>query len=631
MLDFKDIEVALPEIRAARDETKKRLAAYGDQLESFYGEYFMGTRGPEDDGAADAPENVYFEMHALLSPRMAFTNPRVRVKSNRIGPFGMIAKGMQHATNRWAKDVHYERVMQESCADFLFNVSVLRLSMVENPLLGGDNDELNPMWPEVNRISQKRHFCDPLAETAWLKRFEGNDTFLDKDDLLDIARRENADDSDREEWNGYWYIDEIEGLQDTAVPDEDRRKGTPNRKQVLLTEVWVKGYTEEGWPGRKEGYHGAMFTYGGTLDSDEGGLVLIKDPEPFYGPPWGPYYSETGYIVPDQPVGISALTANEGVIRQMNRLSAAVDRSTETYKNGLFVDDVDPNLADRIEMAEHQSVFAVAGIKRDMVVPWSVGGASQEQLLYRNDKRASVDRLLGISESMRGVASADATATAENLAAQGGNVRIAWLQGRFFGLHQRVLTGASWYMYHSERFRISLDEAAAKDMGAPTDQPLVFQGGPMEKDFPDQEATFADTELTLDLMSAQHVSEAVLMQRAQIVSQYLAGKAQTAPMAPFVNHQEEIRMFGEALGMPEIESLWNQPMYELYTSVMLQGQMNTKQPEPQPDPHPNPQTAAPAQRLPRPPDSAQTVTGGVEALPGQSAGQRSLAASSGPM
>ncbi len=615
MLRFDDITIAGPEINHARDRRKALLSVYKDQLNAYHSPYFDSMAG---GGAEEAPENIYFEYLALMLPRLAFASPTVTVESNRMGPFEMIAKGQKHAVNRWAKDVRYQRLMAESCADFLFNFSVLHVSMVENPLLGGDQDQLNPLWPEVNRISQRKYFCDASAEGPDKKRFEGHDTYLDKEDLIAIAREEGEKEG--------WYLDVIEGLAEGEAEETEYREGAPVRNQVMVTEVWVAGYTEDGWPGPKKGYHGGVFVYGSSPDSEGEYMELIKKPAPFYGPVHGPYHVEFGYPVPDKPIGVSTLTANQGQIEQMNKYARAVDRGAEDFKNFVVVDSTDPNFPDKVKNIDHHGVLALAGMDKNKIAQVSVGGVSPEQIALRNDKKASVDRLVGISEAMRGVAAGNATATESNLAGQGSNVRTAWQQSRFVGLHESALTAVSWYIYHSKRFKISLGLSAARDMGEPLDQPMTYQGGPMATDFDDKDASFADLELKIELFSTQHISDEERSQREQMGSQFLAMKAQTAPQAPFINHEEDIRLYGEAIGLPRLADRWNQPMYEAYAAFLLQNQIDTTQQQPQ-DVTVQPNSSAPRLALPTPSTGGKGAAPTLEALPGQSSGAQAQTAS----
>jgi hypothetical protein len=619
MLDFTSTDIAGPEIRYARDERDRILSIYGGQLASYTTGFWKNSEGFNVEGdRAENPENAHFEFIALMKPRLAYQVPTVTVTTARRGPrTEEVAIGAKHAGNRWLKDTKYNQLMGQSCVDFSFNHSVLHVSITENEFLGGDGKLVNRHWPEVNRVSQRDYWCDPSAKSYDLCRFEGHDELLDKDDLLATAKEENKD-------GGDWDLEAIEGIAG-GEPDSDTLAGQPGRNQVLLTAVWVRGYEGKDHPGEDARYYGTVFTFGSSTDADEDDLRLIHEPEPFYGPPSGPYEVGSAYLVPDSPYGVSSLTANEGSIRDLNKHARAVSGSAERMKNLVLADNTDPNFAGKIANAEHDSVLEIEGLDRERVLNIQVGGTTAESLNYLGLAKERLDRNLGISEAMRGVTKGDTTATAEALASQGGDVRIAGFQAEFIALHDRVLSKVLWYMLASDEYREVLPPEALEEMGLEDGAPLEFVGG-FDPDSP-EDVRPEDLELHIEVSSVAHISEPVRQQRAQVAHQVLSSTAQMAIAAPWINWENRLRRFGEAFGMPDLADDWDQELYEQFVARQLQmefTQSQTADPEARLSSHPGP----PEPSTPPFEGVAQSAYGSPT-MPGQSMGAEAGAMAQG--
>ena len=566
MLDFKDTDLARREIQAARNLTRRQISNFERQQKYYTGPYWQTTEGLQAFGAdegQDSQDGTHFEFVALMMARLAFRVPRVSVTSSRAGAQEEIAVATKHALNRVIRDSNYRHTQRQSALDFLFNFSVMHLSRVESPLYGGEESEINPMWPEANRISQKAYFRDPMAlDDMGLVRYEGHDTFLDKEDLIRIAEEEN-----KKERNAklHWDLEAIDAAPEGSF-DDDGKVDVPSRKQVCLTTVWVRGYEDKDHPGTDKGYNGTVFYYASGPEEGDDAMLLVKQ-EPFYGPPWGPYYVGTAYSVPDAPLGLSPLTAAETQIREQQRHAKAVGDSAASFKKLLFVDSPDNTLGQRVANSPHLHVHNVAGLERNRMVEATFGGADTQSVQYLQLCRDRVDRMLGISEAMRGVATGQATATETALAGQAGGVRMAWIQGSFIELHERLFRGMAWYLYHDNEVAIPLSREAAEELGTNPEIGLVYRGGDEDRE---SGFAWADLELNIELRSTEHESDEAKLVKVQTGGQLLMNVAQLAPAAPWVDWEAVIRIQGEALGLPRLHELWDEDIYQEFVARQLQ-------------------------------------------------------------
>lgn len=622
MLDFKDTDLARRELSAARALTEKQLANFDRQRKLYVGAFWNSQQGlpqVDDDGLdSESTDGTRFEFVALMMARMAFRVPSVSITSRRTGPQEQIAVAMKHACNRIIADSNYRQCQTESALDFLHQDAVLHLSLAETELYGGDENELNPMWPEANRISPRMFFQDPAALGPTLVRFMGHDTYIDKEDLIETCEQENEEE---DEEGRKWDLEAVASIPEGEGYDGDGKIDVPDRKQVVLTTVWVRGYEGSDFPDDGD-HHGTVFYYGSSTDEDDEAMLLLKQ-EPFYGPPWGPYYVGSAYLVPDSPYGLSPVTAAEGQLRESAKHAKAVGDSAEAYKKITLVDDPENTLGQRIASSPHLHVHNVAGLERSRVVDTVIGGADQQSVGYLQLTRDRVDRMLGISEAMRGVAAGDATATESALAGQAGDMRIAWIQAQFMELHERLFKGFTWYLWKTEEARVPLGPEALEELGVPPGVEVQYEGGETVG------MDWADLELKINLKSTEHESEQGKLAKVQAGGQMLLMAAQAAPAAPWINWEEYVKQQGEALGLVKLHELWDQEMFEAWVARQMQMEMKHEQ-APAGDrllsSHPGPRSEPPQSNVK--PLEAPTPQMGAGGMPGQQAGAQAASQAS---
>lgn len=564
MLDFKDPNVAGREVEYAEKERDKRIAIFESQQKSRYvSPFFDSYQGTETDVEGNySPENHYFEVVALMLPRLAFSNPSVTCTSRRLGPQEEVAIAMKHGLNRWVVDSHLEKRTSQLAVDYLFNYAVAHVSMIENPTINPDQHESTPMWPEVNRVSQGDFFRDPLAQSPDTVRFCGHSYLIDKEDMVDIAKEENKEDKD-----AGWSISDIEAVPPGYGEEEDL-EDAPDRGQLLIKEIWVRGYEDEKHPGPDEGFHGTTFYYAfpASMDTENNMPIPIRDPQPFYGPATGPYVVGGMYYVPDEAYHLSSMVANEGPTRDLNRHARAMSDSMARYKNLILADNTDPLFADKVQNADHDLVLAIDGMDKAKVINMPVGGISPEWVSYFGLSKDRLDRASGIHEAMRGAITGKGTATETALADQAADTRIAWVKHQFTTFVETILSTVGWYMYHNDDVKFPIGRDAADELGVEEGMVPMFEGGDTDRE---SGASYEDLELKIEVMSMEHTSEATLQRRALQLLEVLTMVAQVAPTAPYIPWKDILNQVGQGLNIPGLAENFDIELFQQMIGMQM--------------------------------------------------------------
>jgi len=562
MLDFADPELAKTEIEYAERVRDQICAITKEQRRKFTSPFWKtNSLSAGDFGEDYCPENHYQEFVALMLPRLAYSSPTVTVTSSRVGVQEDVAVALKHCMNRWIADSRLEDKIAWLATDFLFNYAVMHVSITQNPLIEGDNDSPSPKWPEVNRLSPENVFRDPLALNPNAPRFIGHSYLIDKDDLIAIAEEENKADKE-----AGWMVEAIKNVPEGTAEDEDPVGEAPERKQLVVKEVWVAGYEDSDHPGADEGFHGTTFFYAAPAGSDSEGLTPIREPIPFYGPESGPYVIGGMYYVPDSPYHLSSLVANEGTIRDMNDHAKAMSRSMQRYKRLILADNTDPLFAQKVTNAQHDLVLGIDGLDKANVINVDVGGISREWVEYFGLAKSRVDRNSGIHEAMRGSVTGQGTATENALANEASDTRIAWIKHGFTHFMEQGLTKVAEYMYQTEEFETDLGPEAMQELGHPPGGTLTFKGGTANDE---EGSSFGDLELRIEVMSMEHTSEATLQRRALQMLEIMTQVAQVAPMSPFMPWKWALKTIGDALNIPGMAEGFDEEIFQQFVGMAL--------------------------------------------------------------
>lgn len=527
------------ELAASLDLRKPSIQAY-ERLKVAYAR----SRDNGDRAAgASLPENPAYEYLSLMVPTLAFDNPRVRCATRRPGSQRDVAKAMKFGLDRWVVDVGYRDHTVRMAYDAAFYMGASIVSQQSQPRYGeGKIDPSTPTWPTVDRIPPHRLAIDPLAAHWSEARWMAHATIWDKGSLEAAAKEKGED------WNKevVAQLTADAGLKGLGRPD-DALNRVPRRNEVVLWEFWVPEYSEDGWPGPDEGYHGGILTVVPNQTAGKDGANWVRKPRPYYGPRWGPYTVYGAYMEPDSSTPLAPLMAVSSQIEDLNDHARSIGRSCTTYKRLVLVDSTNPKLVNALKSTPDTYVVPVQGLDANAVIPIEVGGVTDQQLQQYGIVKGRLDRILAMGDPQRGVVKGGSTATENTIADEATGKRLAYLKQQFADAVTHELRTVAWFMYHDDRVVFPLGQEAGIEMGMGENAEPWFHGGDTNRE---SGATFDDLELEIEPYSMEHTSESVLQTRILQGVQLVTQLAPMVPQMPWVDWKTLLGQVGDALNNP---------------------------------------------------------------------------------
>ena len=560
----------LEEIQDAIKYRDSRISELDEKVRRFAGPAYSSEEG----GVGDyAPENTYYEYISLMVPRLVYDNPRVQVSSRRPGVQRDVAEAMRHGLNRWVRDCKLRKTLVELVTDMLMGYGVCLVREEENKgvMLPEQKfiDEATPKWPVIERMSPRRFFVDPQAQSMRDARFVGHVWHRDKEDLIKAAR-ENPDDG--------WDLEVINGLstgEDPSGSGAFNDRVSSDREEIWCYELWVPEAQLDDSPGADDGFHGTLYTlgvnqskaYGGNADTKVG---HIRAPRPFYGPRTGPYVMFGAYKVPDNIYPLSPLVAVEAQVLDLNAHVLAASEAMLKHKRIIGAND--SRTANLIKNTGHDFVAVVPFEDgKALIQEFELGGQTEQQALWINTCRQRVDRVLGMDEALRGAVSGAGTATEHTIASEAANTRMAFIRQAFTDATIQVLEKVAFYMYHNDEIVFPLGEEEIKQLGLPPETAVVFQGGGHGDN---DSYTFEDLELEIEPYSMERASEGLAQKRALEMHQILLGALPVMAQFPDYPWKDHFAKIGNAMNAPDMSELVTPELLERFSEDLRRMQQS---------------------------------------------------------
>lgn len=477
-------------------------------------------------------ENLAFDTVINTQPFLVYSNPQVKVASRRPTVHRAIAGATTHAMNRWIRDVAFEETLAEGALDIQFDFTVWLVSM--EPLPGYENKEAPPLRPSVTRISPRRYFQDPQANSKRSVRFQGHEWLRDLEDLKAAEEPDPSNPGKRRKVYNAEALAKLEGIDDTIGGSPQRIGEPPSgiqkvpRKQIRGYEVYVP--------------ETRMIYTLGTVQSRDGKStsVYLRDPRPAKGHPGGPYVLGGIYAVPDYAYPVAPLAIADNLVEELNAQIDQVSEQADAARQFTIVNGDNKKAARAIKNARNLDVLAIPGFSPEQCQVITYGGPSREQLDYIERLRDRLDRKSGTAEFTRGNVTGAATARENSLAAAAIDVRRKFMQRQFRLCVREVLMKVLYILVSSKNvvFHVPVpkgyfdEDQGPMQAGNQTEtEDGLFLGGQQEgEDF-----TFFDLELTIEPMSMELQDEALIREQIQ---QAFALIIQAAPLMlqfPFIN------------------------------------------------------------------------------------------------
>ena len=389
------------------------------------------------------------------------------------------------------------------------------------------------------RVAPDRLVVDPAATDLSDARYIGHQYVCDHDDLVDRAE----DDP---------YLDHDAAISVVESDDDEREsfssrsgRNVPDRGEVVVLELWIPDAEVDDEFADTGLYHGAIMRL--ASNGAEGWTVISSKPEPFYGPPSGPYVIAGSYTVPGDVYPLGTLTASNKLMGELNAHLGQMAVSASAYRRAVLVDARANQLAQALASTPDLHIIPVENLDRDRVVPIEVGGITQQQIQYTAMTQDRLDRLTGLNEVLRGHVSGDATATEVTTAATSSGLRIAWMQRCFAEAIDQMMYVVGWYLYHGDEIEIPL----GKEAGAGIDSATTFKGGIYDE-------SYDAYSIRVSTYSMERSSEALQQKRALELMQLVMQVGQAMPSMPFVRWDRLLELIGDQLNMPQLKEIIRQ-------------------------------------------------------------------------
>lgn len=554
-------EALYREISSAERYRDLQLEAVNRLIAQYHGPVYKGKDGEWQHW----PENHAFESIAIQTPRLAYANPRVIVKSRRPARGRGHAIAIQHGMNRWIKDERIRQRLTQIAVDYQFcwGVTMVTNEPKRSPVAG---DTRGVRWCKCYRVPFKRFLIDPVCLAFGEARWAGHIFERDGQEMLDYAKA-NKDSG--------WDADAIgrvinEGSPD-ALKESAMAKDVP-RKRLVGYEIWVPEIDLPESPGPDAGFNGTLYTIGAA----NGQGVELRKPRPYYGPKTGPYSLYGCYPVPDCPFPLSTLVATAGITEELNAYARAAQKSASEYRRLILVDAANETLKQKVEKSKDSMVIPVKGLMKDAVIPIELGGITTQQVQILAMLRDRLNRTSGLSDAVRGSATGGATATADTIAAEATATRHAFVKQSWEDGVRDTLTKVAWYMYYDDEIVVPLGEDALQDFPDMLDP--AFQGG-VHAD--GSGLTFEDLELDIDPYSMPFMTDSLMQQRLMSQFELIAKAAPGMAAAPWVDWKSMLGMAGDAFNNPELDNMVDTDLLKQVQGMNLQQRAQAGMPQDQ--------------------------------------------------
>ncbi len=572
------------EVQAAQRYCEKHREWFGRQVQRYASPFYGRFSGKEEY----FPENYYYSYVAHTVARLTAIEPKIRLSTARDQAR---VQALEDAGNRWILDTNYQREREKLGTDFCFAWSVAIVT--QGARTGFEQAEDPVMTPKAIRLSPRRFGWDPLSLSIEEARYMYHVMIRDKDDILEDAKDEKSG----------WIKENIE-----SVPTDIDAKGlrnkyeygeTPSRNEVIYYEIWVPEYTlpedDDFWSGmskeEKTRYNGTIFTVAWASEDGKGQAAYLRDPRPYFGPRWGPYIVGGQYTVPDESAPLSALTANEGQIQELNNQARANNNAAQRRKTLALVDGLKPAMINKLAAAPDGDIVAVSGIEKNKVVEIEVGGASQDAQMREFELRGRVDRNLAMGDAVRGQVSGAGTATENAIAAQASSALTGFVDMKFMEFEKRLFRSVLWYFDQDERSVLPLGREYGVFVGGQSPEQMsegirrAVKAGYMPRDQgdamiqmlgqmtdTDEEGSgmsFDDLEIHIDAVRNDGSEVQKMIAASNAVMQMLPA----VMSAPFWDWKSWLKRWGEAFNMPDLDQYLNLDAAAEMASMNMEMQM----------------------------------------------------------
>lgn len=570
------------EVCRSRIECAKRYRFIRHQITRYHGRGFLGVDGTPE------PENVGYQFATHTVARLSSLRPRVTFSTMKAEAADRV-EALEEFHKRWSRDTTWNRERERVILDMCFGPAV---AMVVQRARVGFEQYADPInVPVALRLSPSLFGIDMDAASADEARFQFHRTIADRGRFLTECKNEYG-----------WDLDACRRLVETSAAQARNQPEDPlGRKAIVYETIWCPYETlpdnAAGWGDmtkeERSRCHGVIYTYA----SDNGGIGMeLREPMPYFGSRWGPYVVAGFMYVPDDPMYLGPLTANDGQIQQLNAQARANDLSAQRKKSIAVFNAQTPDAKAAILAAQDGDAIAVPGFESQSVAQMVLGGIDPESRAREMELRIRVDRGLALSDAARGEVTGVGTASENVIAAQAGeNIANLWKR-KVRDLDEGVALRVCWYADQDERTvlktgpesiilggntpKMQLDSLKRAYANGVVDQEMYdgaaeVLGQMVEHDEPRAGGSFDDLEIEVEVLG-DDASEAARM--AQVDALVMNGPLipQIALYTPGI--KDYLKAKADMLALPWVADLFDTDKAAAVGAAMLQAEAPPPEP-----------------------------------------------------
>lgn len=556
-------------------------------MRAFYDSPELRWKAIQDDYAADsaardrmedieyslqgkdgAPTNSCWEYVNLVLPQLVYQNPSLNIDSRIPGEPVFEAMGLRYALESLMARQRWNCTWEQAFTDALAwrGVTMVSTEKVAAPHFMHGREVIDWNQKPV-KVSREYTYQEPR-----LYYIRPQDFFIDSEATTTATARRM----------GHRWTDTLGHLKACAEADPSYnmsaidafsgRGGDKDSDTVIVRQMYVPNYLDpealKAYDGdedpEKDGlHHGTIYTM--IEGADSGGGVDLRKPRVYRGPACGPYQVYSCVPLPGRKHRTAPLMATWKQINRDARVGDACIRAGEAFKRVTLATEEAAKAIRNMEEDGLAEFGAAAEIMEQAVQDIQMGGIPAELANFYGMTRESVDRTLGISDTQRGIATKDTTATAESIADKTTDIKIGMLRTALHRTAADACYVAGWHATHSTDFIEPLSDDARKagletmrragmpippeadtDMNAPA---TIYVGGSaLNADDPNK--AFDGMMIEIEPMSMERTSEHMQQRRIMEAGNLISLAVQIRGAAPDFDAARFLDDSGAKLNMP---------------------------------------------------------------------------------
>ena len=441
---------------------EKPRAERVDAVKSFCGSHYV-----KDMPGPATPVNLIELAITIYVRLLAARSPKCLVKTDvpSLRPF---AADMEVAINQIPGEIGLSSTLRRAVVEALFSIGIVKVGIGatnENARIGDE--------PFVSIVQLDDYFCDMSARSWDEVQYEGNDYWMDTEQIRDLYGVSlDADD---------YFGDSAEG-QTQARAITVHEHGTPFHERVLLRDVYLVR-------------EGRLVTY--AVSSRR----VLRD-KPWDGPEGSPYLKlwfedVPGNLMPMPPVAVwKDLHDLENTLFRKLAKQAVAKKTVSAFPGGN-----DEDIA-RMKRAKDGEGFRFNGAKPEQI---TLGGVDSGNLALALQVRDIHSALAGNLDSLGGLSPQASTATQEKLISDASSVRIRAMSDATVDFAKAIFRRLAWYMWTDPVRERTIVKSAAGGVGGLS---ITKKWTPETRD-----GDFIDYNFDIDVFSMQDDSPATRMEK----------------------------------------------------------------------------------------------------------------------